>query len=167
MASLVKTGPVVLEEILNFVNAFSLFRNYLIFEKGVDLHLEIFESPLPKDALCQVWLKLAWWFLRRRWKCESLKTDRWTDDGQQAIRKAHLSFQLRWANKVKWPWKSTTDKTMKQITEWNELHRSGIGHLYLQVNYSIVIINDIITYHLSYFDRNESVTKLWNVRKVW
>ena len=66
MASLVKTGPVDLEEILNFVNAFSLFRNYLIFEKGVDLHLEIFESPLPKDALCQVWLKLARWFLRRR-----------------------------------------------------------------------------------------------------
>ena len=24
------------------------------------------ESPLPKDALCQVWLKLAQWFWRRR-----------------------------------------------------------------------------------------------------
>ena len=25
-----------------------------------------FESPLPKDALCEVWLKLAQWFWRRR-----------------------------------------------------------------------------------------------------
>jgi hypothetical protein len=24
------------------------------------------EFPLPKDALCQVWLKLAQWFWRRR-----------------------------------------------------------------------------------------------------
>ena len=24
------------------------------------------EPPLPKDALCQVWLKLAQWFWRRR-----------------------------------------------------------------------------------------------------
>ena len=31
-------------------------------------------------------------------KC--LQTDRQTDDGRQVIRKAHLSFQLRWANKT-------------------------------------------------------------------
>ena len=30
----------------------------------------------------------------------SLQTDERTDDGQQVIRKAHLSFQLRWGNKV-------------------------------------------------------------------
>ena len=30
------------------------------------LHLKKLESPLPKDALCQVWLKLAQWFWRRR-----------------------------------------------------------------------------------------------------
>ena len=29
-------------------------------------HLNKFESPSPKDALCQVWLKLAQWFWRRR-----------------------------------------------------------------------------------------------------
>jgi hypothetical protein len=28
------------------------------------------------------------------------QTDRQTDDGQNAIRIAHLSFQLRWANKI-------------------------------------------------------------------
>jgi hypothetical protein len=28
-------------------------------EKGDPLHLNKLESPLPKDDLCQVWLKLA------------------------------------------------------------------------------------------------------------
>ena len=62
----------------NFVNVFSLFRNYLPLEKGGALHLNKLESPSPKDALCQVWLKLAQWFWRRRWKCEKF-TDRRTD----------------------------------------------------------------------------------------
>ena len=35
-------------------------------EKGVGLHLNKFVSPTPKDALCQVWLKLAQWFWGRR-----------------------------------------------------------------------------------------------------
>ena len=51
---------------LNFVNVFSLFRNYLPLEKGGALQLNKLESPLPRDALCQVWLKLAQWFWRRR-----------------------------------------------------------------------------------------------------
>ena len=38
---------------LNFVNVFSLFRNYLPFEKGRAIHLNKFESPSPKDALCE------------------------------------------------------------------------------------------------------------------
>jgi hypothetical protein len=61
------------------------------------------ESSLPKDDLCQLWLKLAQWFWRRSWKCKSLtdrhQTDGQTDDGLKAIREAHLSFQLRWAKK--------------------------------------------------------------------
>ena len=127
---------------LNFVNVFLLFRNYLPLEKAGPLHLNKLESPLPKDALCQVWLKFAQWFWRRRflnifniilhfrynlplekgvalhysknwnplhpsmlgdkfgrnwpsgyggWKCEKF-TDGQTNDRQQAIRKAHLSF---------------------------------------------------------------------------
>ena len=35
-------------------------------EKGGALHLNKLESPSPKDALCQVWLKLAQLFWRRR-----------------------------------------------------------------------------------------------------
>ena len=51
---------------LNFVNVFSLFRNYLPLGKGGALLLNKLESPSPKDALCKVWLKLAQWFWRRR-----------------------------------------------------------------------------------------------------
>ena len=43
-----------------------LFCNYLPLEKGRALHLNKLESPLTNDALCQVWLKLAQWFWRRK-----------------------------------------------------------------------------------------------------
>ena len=51
---------------LNFVNVFSPFRNYLPLEKGVALDLNKVHSPSPKDDFCQVWLKLAPWFWRKR-----------------------------------------------------------------------------------------------------
>ena len=79
-----------------FVNVFSLFRNYLPLEKDRALHFKKLESPLSKIALWQVWFKLAQRFWRRSSKCEKF-TDGQTDDRQQVIRKAHLSFQLRWA----------------------------------------------------------------------
>jgi hypothetical protein len=47
-------------------SVFSLFRYYLSLEKGYSLHLNKLESPLPMNDLCQVWLKLALWFWRRR-----------------------------------------------------------------------------------------------------
>ena len=50
----------------NFVNVFSLFCNFIPVEKGEALHLNKLESPLPKDALCQVWWKWTQW-LWRRW----------------------------------------------------------------------------------------------------
>ena len=53
---------------LNFVNIFSLFCNYLPLKKGLSLHLNKFESPSPKNALCKVWLKLERWFWRRFFK---------------------------------------------------------------------------------------------------
>ena len=61
----------------NLSNVFSLFRNYLPMEKGMAHLLQKLESPLSKDALCQVWLKLTKWFWRK-WKCEKFK-GRWTD----------------------------------------------------------------------------------------
>ena len=54
------------KDFFNFLFVFSLFRYYLPLEKDVALHLNKNESPSPKDTLCQVKLKLAQWFLRRR-----------------------------------------------------------------------------------------------------
>jgi hypothetical protein len=34
--------------------------------EGLSLYFNKLESLLPKDDLCQVWLKLAQWFWRRR-----------------------------------------------------------------------------------------------------
>ena len=54
---------VVLEKkILNFVNVFSLFCNYLPLGKGGALHLYKLESLSSRDTLCQVWLKMDQWF---------------------------------------------------------------------------------------------------------
>ena len=50
---------------LNFVNVFLLFWNNLPLEKGGALHLNKLESASPKDALCQVLLKLVQCFLKR------------------------------------------------------------------------------------------------------
>ena len=47
--SLVEIGRVVQE---NFVNVFLLIPNYLSLEKSIDLHMNKFESPSAKDALC-------------------------------------------------------------------------------------------------------------------
>ena len=103
--SLVEIGSVVLKKkIFKFVNVFSLFRNYLPFGEEMTLHLNILDSPWPKEALCA---KFGW-----KWPSgsgeevknrKSLQTDRrtvrQTDDGRQVIRKAYLSFKLRWAKK--------------------------------------------------------------------
>ena len=84
------------EEIfLNFVNVFSLFHKHLPLEISGVLHLNKLEFPLPKDALCHVWLKLGQWFWWRIRKCEKFTTTM-TDDEHIVIRKAHLSLQLRW-----------------------------------------------------------------------
>ena len=61
---------------------------YLLF-LGVGLHLNKLQSPLPKDALCQVYLKLALWLWKRRRKYEKFtcqmdrQTDRWRMTGDQ------------------------------------------------------------------------------------
>ena len=95
---LVEIGPVVLQKIFKICQCILLFLNYLPLEKNGAIHLNKLSFPSPYDALYQVWLKLAQWFWRRKWKCEKF-TDRWTDDRRQANKKAHLSFQLRWAKK--------------------------------------------------------------------
>ena len=50
---------------LNFVNVFLLFCYNFPLKKGVTFHLNKYEFPVSKDALCQVQLKLAQWFWKR------------------------------------------------------------------------------------------------------
>ena len=78
---------------------FSLFHNYLSLEKGGPF-IWTNLNPLHPRILCA---KFGWnWpsgFGEEDENVKSLQTDRQTDDGRQTIRKAHLSFQLRWAKK--------------------------------------------------------------------
>ena len=59
VTNLVEIGPEVFEKniLLNLVDVFSVFRNYLPLEEGVAIHLNKPESTSPNDALCEVWLK--------------------------------------------------------------------------------------------------------------
>ena len=84
-------------KISKYGQCISLFRHYITLGKRVSLHLNKIEFPSPKNASCQIRLKKFRWFWRS--KCEKF-TDKWTNDGWQAIRKAHLSFQRREAKKL-------------------------------------------------------------------
>ena len=100
---LVEIDPVVHEK-----------KNYLLFRqcifavwllsplgKGRDLHLNIIQFPLSKDALCQ--MKFAQRFWRMRLKCEEFTsmamttTTTTTDNWQILTRKPQMSIQFRWA----------------------------------------------------------------------
>ena len=83
---------------LKFTNVFSQFRNYFPLEKDGTLNLNKHESPSSKDALCQVWLKLAHWFWRRRWKFEKFTT-------------MTTTRQQQW-------WRQTTDKFWSEKLTW-------------------------------------------------
>ena len=54
------------KKIFEFRQCILLFRNYLPLEKSRALHLNKLEPSSPKNAFCQVWLKLAQWFWKRR-----------------------------------------------------------------------------------------------------
>ena len=87
---------------LNFVNVFSLFRNYLPLEKGGALHLNKLESPSPK---------FGWWFWRRRWKCEKFTTTQQRRRQRLTMDKALLSLWVRWAkNQIHPNWASRSNK---------------------------------------------------------
>ena len=73
MLSLVEIGQwFCRRKFLNFVNVLLLFRNYLPLKKGGAFHLNKLESTSPKDALCQVWLKVAQWFWKRGYYISSM-----------------------------------------------------------------------------------------------
>ena len=78
----------------------AIFSYYLPLEKDGTHHLDRFDSLVPKDHLCQVWLKLALWFWRRRWKCEIFTTTtirseiflNWTRSNKQSVNEFTISY---------------------------------------------------------------------------
>ena len=72
MLGLVEIGPVVFWR--RFLNAFLLI--YFRMEKDIVFHQNKRESPLPKDMLCQIWLKLEKKILKFwNWLCGSWEED--------------------------------------------------------------------------------------------
>jgi len=54
-------------------------------KRGQPLYLNKYESPSFRHVFCQVWLKLAKWFLRRSRLKEKVDAGRRTDDGHCAM----------------------------------------------------------------------------------
>ena len=110
------------------------------------LYLNKHESSSPKDALCQVWLKLAQWFWRRRGKGESLQTDirkdRWraTDDRRSekltwSFSSGELKMEMGWnrdeefnGNLLLWPFRYQSPTRRFKYTLVNT-----IDHYLLQI----------------------------------
>jgi hypothetical protein len=93
-----KFDLLVLEKkIFEQISVFLLFRYYLPWRRGFLLPLNKPESLLPKDDLCQVWLKLAEWFWRRSRKCKSLQTGTRTDGQTHGSTDDGRLEKLTWA----------------------------------------------------------------------
>ena len=86
------------KEFFNFINVFSLFHNYLPWKKVGSFIWKNLNLLHPR-MLCA---KFGWnWLSRSGEEDENVKSLQ--KDGQtnrQTIRKAHLSFQLRWAKNL-------------------------------------------------------------------
>ena len=98
-ASLIEISPAVLEKIFKFclcIFAFVIISPWKKVGPFIWTHL----NPLYPRMHCA---KFGWNWPSGSWEevenRKSLQTDGQTDDGRQAIRKANLSFQLRWAKK--------------------------------------------------------------------
>ena len=86
---------------LNFINVFSLFNYNLPLERTWPFIWTNFK-PLYPMMLCAIfylnWPSGSW---EEDVNVKSIQTDGQTDEERQVIRKAHSSFQLRWAKKAK------------------------------------------------------------------
>ena len=82
------------------------FRNCVSISSWQNSSCEKNDSPLPKDDLCQVLLKLPQWFWRRIWKCEklttTLKTTQQTTDKfwSEGLTRAFCSGELTGINSI-------------------------------------------------------------------
>ena len=102
----------------------------------------------PRMHCCQFgwnWPSGSWGEVENR---KSLQSDGQTDDGQKAIRKAHLSFQLRWVKKIQNRRRLRLLQLMA-IEQWRFL---SLPHLLWQFWYQkIIFIYQIMRYSFSIF----------------
>ena len=81
------------------------FCNFIIistWKKGRAIHMNKLDFPLCKDVLCQLWLKLAQWFWRRR-QCEMFTTkQRQRCQWRQRLR----TTDKFWSRKLTWAFSS-------------------------------------------------------------
>ena len=97
-----------------------MYLYYFVLEKGHWLFIWINLKSLPNDALCKVWLKLAKWFWRRRWKWEKF-TDGRTDGQTDAVRHVIMpSAQVCLKKLHKYYWASVRNNC-KSITHVSRL----------------------------------------------
>lgn len=82
---------VISDQIFEKIYKYLIYPNYLPMKKSMTFYFNKFEFYSPS---CQVLLKLTQWFWRgyQNWKKNGQ-----TDEGQNVNRKAHLHFQLKWA----------------------------------------------------------------------
>ena len=95
--SLVEMCPVVLENILlNFINVFWLFRNYLPLEMGVALHLNKLEFPFSQGCFVPSLVEIGPVTLENKMKMWKI-TDRRSDHRSDGQRDDRRSKMLTWA----------------------------------------------------------------------
>ena len=79
---------------------FSLFRNYLSFEKGMALHLYKLKFPSTLGCFVPSLVEIGPVVLEKKMKmCKVYNNN--NNYRKILIIKAHLSFRLRWANNLK------------------------------------------------------------------
>ena len=108
----------------NIVNVFLLFHIYLRLEKSVALHLNKLEFPTPKDALWQIWLKLAHAMVLKKkmkmWKFYR-QTDRRTDgDRRRTTGDQESSLEQTIMGQVALSYSAWT--SMRSLTLWDNKH---------------------------------------------
>ena len=114
-------------------------------------------------------LKLTQWFLSRRWKCEMF-TNRWrawqTNDRQQAIRKPHLNFQLRWAKNLFF-FVYHYPSLRKQLTGHccNSLHSWQVNCLLASFVASFITGHSIWSSLIKYYIHNKYYWQIWQMKK--
>ena len=109
---LLKIGPVVLKIKSLNLSMYFYFFVFISLEKDRSPHLSTLESPLPKDVLCQFWLKFAQWFWRSRFlnfvnvfllflnflPLERVWTFVWTNKDSHHQRMLFTKFDCHWSS---------------------------------------------------------------------